>query len=104
MQYVMSVSVDNLCTFIYGINMSSIVMYTPEQVANILQVNKSTVYNLIKNGGIIAKKIGKIYGISANSLSFAFTGLDYDLLLAEREDMKNVKIVEDNLVKVRKEN
>lgn len=35
--------------------------YTPEQVADILQLNKNTVYDLIKRGEIIAKKLGKVY-------------------------------------------
>jgi len=62
--------------------------YTPEEVASIIKVSKSTVYELIKTGDIIAKKIGRVYRVPATSLSFAFTGLDYDLYEAEQEDLK----------------
>ncbi|MGB6882185.1 MAG: helix-turn-helix domain-containing protein, partial [Microgenomates group bacterium] len=34
--------------------------YTPEQVAEILQLSKNTVYELINRGEIIAKRIGKV--------------------------------------------
>src|SRR3989304_9385043 len=58
--------------------------YTPEQVAEILQLSKNTIYDLISRGEIIAKKIGKVYRIPAASLSFVFTGLDEDLQRAEK--------------------
>ena len=76
-------------------------MYTPEQVAEILQLSKNTIYDLIGRGEIIAKRIGKVYRIPANSISFAFSGLDYDLFKAEKEDLKMIKEVEDKLSKVR---
>ncbi|OGD87692.1 hypothetical protein A2936_02120 [Candidatus Uhrbacteria bacterium RIFCSPLOWO2_01_FULL_47_25] len=63
-------------------------VYTPDQVAQILQLNKNTVYELIKKGEIIAKKIGRVFRIPAMSLSFALTGLDEDLYRAEKEDLK----------------
>lgn len=65
-------------------------VYTPEQVAEILQLSKNTVYNLINKGEIVAKKIGKVYRIPASSLSFVFTGLDEDIYKAQQEDMKNL--------------
>lgn len=77
--------------------------YTPEQVAKILQLSKNTVYELINRGEIIAKKIGKVYRIPANSISFVFTGLDEDILKAQQEDEKNLKKVEKTLREVRKE-
>ena len=40
-------------------------VYTPEQVAEILQLSKKTVYELIGKGEIVAKKIGKVYRIPA---------------------------------------
>jgi len=76
--------------------------YTPEQVADILQLSKSTVYGLIKRGEIIAKRIGKVYRISPSSLSFIFTGLDYDLYQAEGQDLKNIEEVQKEIVKARK--
>ncbi len=77
--------------------------YTPEQVAEILQLSKNTIYELINRGEIIAKKIGKVYRIPASSISFAFTGLDYDLYSAEKEDLRSVAQVQEELEKVRVE-
>ena len=76
-------------------------VYTPEQVAEILQLSKNTVYNLIARGEIVAKKIGKVYRIPARSISFALTGLDEDLYEAEREDLKNIGGVHKALSKIR---
>ena len=81
-------------------NISSIKAYTPEQVAGMLQMSKNTVYELIKRGEIIAKKIGKAYRIPASSISFIFTGLDYDLYKAEKEDLKNLKKVQKTLSEI----
>lgn len=76
--------------------------YTPEQVATMLQLSKNTVYQLIGRGEIVAKKIGKVYRIPVNSLSFMFTGLDEDIYRAEQEDLKNVAKIEKELSRVRK--
>lgn len=76
-------------------------VYTPEQVAEILQLSKNTVYNLIARGEIVAKKIGKVYRIPAKSISFVFTGLDKDLYEAEQEDLKNIGKVHKALAKIR---
>jgi excisionase family DNA binding protein len=75
--------------------------YTPEQVAEMLQLSKNTVYDLINRGEIVAKKIGKLYRISAPSLSFFYTGLDYDLYQADQEDRKELFKIETELSKVR---
>ena len=57
--------------------------YTPEQVATMLQLSKQhTVYDLINRGEIIAKKLGKVYRVPQSSISYIFTGLDYDLYQA----------------------
>lgn len=77
--------------------------YTPEQVAEMLQLSKNTVYNLINRGEIVAKKIGKLYRISSQSLSFFFTGLDYDLYQADQEDRRRLASVETEIAKVRAE-
>lgn len=63
-------------------------MYTPEQIAEALQLSKNTVYELISRGEIVAKKIGRVYRIPASSISYIFTGLDYDLFTKEQEDLK----------------
>lgn len=76
-------------------------VYTPEQVAEILQLSKNTVYDLISRGEIVAKKIGKVYRIPASSLSFVFTGLDEDIYKSQQEDLKNIAKVERELSKVR---
>mgnify|MGYP001496496653 CR=1 FL=1 len=75
--------------------------YTPEQVAQMLQLSKNTVYELIGRGEIVAKKIGKLYRIPASSISFFFTGLDYDLYQADQQDRINHPIIEKTLTKVR---
>jgi len=75
--------------------------YTPEQVANMLQLSKNTVYQLINRGELIAKKIGKVYRIPVSSISFLFTGLDGDLYKAQKEDLKNLGKVQEELKKVR---
>ncbi len=77
-------------------------MYTPEQVAEMLQLSKNTVYGLIGKGEIIAKKLGKVYRVPAASLSFIWTGLDYDLYAGELEDKKNMLSIHNELQKVRK--
>jgi len=76
--------------------------YTPKQVSNILQISKATVYNLIDRGELIAKKIGNVYRIPPSSISFALTGLDYDLYRAEKIDLQNIKKVQKALGQVRK--
>lgn len=76
--------------------------YTPEQVAEMLQLSKNTVYDLISRGEIVAKKFGKVYRIPAISLSFLFTGMDEDIYKAQMEDEKNIKKVEPVLRDVRK--
>lgn len=76
-------------------------VYTPEQVAEMLQLSKNTVYELIGRGEIVAKKIGKLYRISARSLSFFFTGLDDDLYQADLEDRSKLTRIEDEITKTR---
>lgn len=76
--------------------------YTPEQVAEMLQLSRNTVYELINRGEIIAKKLGKVYRIPSSSISFLFTGLDSDLYQASENDKKNLPLIEKELKKVRK--
>ncbi len=76
-------------------------VYTPEQVAQILQLSKNTIYDLISRGEIVAKKIGKVYRIPVSSLSFVFTGLDEDIYKAQQEDLKNVAKIERELSNIR---
>jgi len=76
-------------------------VYTPEQVAELLQLSKNTIYDLISKGEIVAKRIGKVYRIPASSISFAFSGLDYDLYQAEQKDLKQLETIESELAKAR---
>lgn len=75
---------------------------TPEQVADILQLSKNTVYDLIDRGEIIAKRFGRAYRIPAKSLSFVFTGLDADLYQAEQTDLKSIQRVQNAVSKIRR--
>lgn len=76
--------------------------YTPEQVAQMLQLSKNTVYELINRGEIIAKRIGKKYRIPSSSISFIFTGLDFDLYKAEKKDLEYTDGIQDVLSSIRK--
>ena len=76
-------------------------VYTPAQVAEMLQLSKNTIYQLINRGEIVAKKIGKVYRIPATSVFFAFNGVDYDLYQAEEADLEKLEKIEKELVKVR---
>ncbi|MBI2085820.1 helix-turn-helix domain-containing protein [Candidatus Daviesbacteria bacterium] len=76
-------------------------VYTPEQVAEMLQLSKNTVYDLISRGEIVAKKIGKVYRIPQSSISFIFSGLDEDLQKAEKEDLKKIPKIHRELSRVR---
>ena len=76
--------------------------YTPKQVAEMLQLSKNTVYDMIGRGEIVAKKFGKVYRIPAVSLSFLFTGMDEDIYNAQLEDEKNLNTVSEIMRSVRK--
>lgn len=80
---------------------SNIKVYTPEQVAQMLQLSKNTIYELINRGEIIAKKLGKVYRIPSSSLAFMFTGLDEDIYEAQQKDLKNIDKIERELSGVR---
>ncbi len=76
-------------------------VYTPEQVAEMLQLSKNTVYGLINRGEIIAKKIGNVYRIPARSISFVFSGLDADLSDAQDADERSLPEIQQALSTVR---
>ncbi|MEK7543752.1 MAG: helix-turn-helix domain-containing protein [Patescibacteria group bacterium] len=81
--------------------MFSTKVYTPEQVAEMLQLSKNTVYGLINRGEIIAKKIGNVYRIPARSIAFVFNGLDADLSDAQAADEQNFSRVQQAINAVR---
>jgi len=78
-------------------------VYTPEQVATMLQLSKNTVYDLIGRGELVAKKFGRVYRVPASSLNFMFTGLDADLYTAEQIDLASIDKVHKDLAMVRNE-
>ena len=45
-------------------------MLTADEVAEILQVSRESVYRLIKDGELIASKVGRAYQISENALDY----------------------------------
>lgn len=79
-------------------------VYTPDQVAQMLQLSTNTVYELINRGEIVAKRLGKTLRVPALSLSFAFYGMDADILAAEAEDKKNLPVIQDAISNVRAKN
>jgi excisionase family DNA binding protein len=78
-------------------------IYTPEQVATMLQLSKNTVYDLIGRGELVAKRFGRVYRVPASSLSFMFTGLDADLYNAEQIDKESLDQIHKELSAVRTE-
>ena len=76
-------------------------IYTPEQVATMLQLSKNTVYDLIGKGELVAKRFGRVYRIPASSLSFMFTGLDADLYAGEAKDVTSLAQIHKALSEVR---
>lgn len=76
-------------------------VYTPEQIAAMLQLSKNTVYQLIGRGEIVAKKVGKVYRIPAASIAFFFTGLDFDLYKADQEDRQYLPRIEQEISRTR---
>jgi len=76
--------------------------YTPEEVAYMLRLSKNTVYGLINKGEIVAKKFGKVYRIPKSSISFIFSGLDKDLLLADKSDKKYLPKIQKEIDRARK--
>ncbi|NFD04979.1 DNA-binding protein [Clostridium botulinum] len=61
-------------------------LYTVDEVASILKVNKNTVYDLIKNGNLIALKLGRLKVTKVMLLKFLkdFNGKDLT-------DLNNIK-------------
>lgn len=92
---------DIFCRLWYKIVMLQPKVYTPEQVAAMLQLSKNTIYDLICRGEIVAKRIGKVYRVPAASLSFVFSGLDDDLYRAQETDRKKLPLIQQTLSKTR---
>lgn len=93
--------IDMFSTIWYKRVMINTKVYTPEQVAEMLQLSKNTVYDLIGRGEIVAKRLGKVYRIPESSLSFMTTGLDADLLAAQQVDEKSLSRVQSAIQDVR---
>ena len=43
-------------------------IYTPEQAAEYLQVNRETIYRYIRDGKLVASKLGRAYRVPKRSL------------------------------------
>ena len=63
-------------------------LYTVDEVASILKVNKNTVYDLIRSGNLIALKLGRLKITKVTLLKFLrdFNGKD----LTDLEDIKDL--------------
>ncbi|HCL4438475.1 TPA: helix-turn-helix domain-containing protein [Clostridium botulinum] len=63
-------------------------IYTVDEVASILKVNKNTVYDLIRSGNLIALKLGRLKVTKATLLKFLkdFNGKD----LTNLDDIKEL--------------
>ncbi|ENK0556069.1 helix-turn-helix domain-containing protein [Clostridium botulinum] len=63
-------------------------LYTVDEVASILKVNKNTVYDLIRSGNLIALKLGRLKITKATLLKFLkdFNGKD----LTNLDDIKEL--------------
>lgn len=71
-------------------------IFTPEQAADYLQVDRETVYRYIRNGKLVASKLGRSYRIPKRSIELLlwstrtrpeiglreYTGADIDAFLA----------------------
>lgn len=80
--------------------------FTPEQVAEIYQISKASVYKMIQEGRISAKRINdRLYRIPNTELSWVENGIDYDLMEMERVDKEVLDSgARDLLKKIRKKN
>jgi len=80
--------------------------YTPEQVAEIYQVSNNTVYKMIKEGRLKAKRINdRVFRIPQSELAWVEKGLDPDILEKEKIDEDVLDSgARDVLKQIRKEN
>lgn len=63
-------------------------VYAPEEVAEILQVSKNMVYELIGNNELYAKKVGRVYRIPGAALDYFTHNLSYhDLVIKTSSEM-----------------
>jgi excisionase family DNA binding protein len=102
--YINTLLIDIFHYILYYLVMinNDLLLFTPEEVAKILKVSKGTVYQLISRGEILAKRLGNTYRIPRHSISFAFEGLDGDILEGEKIDRENLKSVHTAIKSVRK--
>ena len=69
-------------------------VYTPEEVADILQVSKNMVYELIGNGELYAKKVGRVYRIPAPAIDYFTHDMSYHKLVEEvRKQGKHPRVL-----------
>lgn len=70
-------------------NQTQLRTYTPEQVADIYQISKASVYKMIQDGKLLAKKINdRQYRIPQSELEWVTSGLDSDILKLQQKDLE----------------
>ena len=67
-------------------------LYTPQEVADLLKIKKSTVYELIKRGDLKCRKIGKQFRIRRDELEEYINSADNDM---QPEETANLNAVEE---------
>lgn len=71
-------------------------LYTVEEVASILKINKNSVYDLIRNGILTALKLGRLKVTKSTLLKFLreYNGKD----LSDLEDIKDLTFRNDTSI------
>lgn len=83
--------------------MSDLITYTPEEVAKMYKVSTVTIYKLIQEGKLLAKRISeRQYRIPQSEVSWIKNGVDADLEAMEQIDLKILEESKEVLQKVRK--
>ncbi len=88
------------------LNLVQLKTFTPEQVASIYQISKASVYKMIQEGKILAKKINdRQYRIPQSELAWINGGIDKDILEMDKEDRNVLDVDTVKLLKeIRKQN
>ncbi|MFQ5658473.1 MAG: helix-turn-helix domain-containing protein [Candidatus Methylomirabilales bacterium] len=71
-------------------------IYTPEQVAELLQVDVTTVYRYIKEGKLVASKLGRTYRILKEDVDLLLTLTSTGEVARQRLFERVAKIAERN--------
>lgn len=76
--------------------MASPDILTPEQAAEYLQVNRETIYRYIREGKLVASKLGRTYRIPRRSINLLLlaTSTQTDVPLREYSDAELARFLE----------